>query len=259
MRGFTEYLDALVDGVTTDDRVLGLVGLGSTALERPPDRYSDHDVWLVVVDGSQDEFRRSPWWLPEPQRIVLWAFETEHGRTAMYDDGHLVEAAVFAPDELSVTRANHARVFLDRERIAERVAAAQAATTPRPLAGEPGDVVGRIVFLLVVGSARHLRGERLSGHRFVKEFAVDRLLALVSDRLAPAPGSDPDGLDPWRRVEESYPVVADSISEALTLPTPQAARSLLDLVEAHLGHVDGFPEAALAAARRWLGRETPTA
>lgn len=53
-------------------------------------------------------------WLPHAERIALWFPETPHRCKAVYDDGHLVEYAVFTPDELQVARVNDYRVLLDR-------------------------------------------------------------------------------------------------------------------------------------------------
>ncbi len=228
---YRHYLDELVEGVAADERVIGVVGLGSTALrpERPPDEWSDHDVWVVVADGAEEQFRSDPSWLPESERLVLWMRETPHGMKGVYDDGHFVEMAVFRLDELAVTRANDYRVLLDGERITERMAAIRAASRADP--PDPGFLAGQFLTNLLVGAARHARGERLSGHDFVKSQAVGHLLALAA---AVAEAAEPDAIDdltPWRRVERSHPELAAEIDAALLRATPEAAGALLEIAE----------------------------
>ena len=97
-RALTEQLIANASG---DGRILGLVALGSMAEQgTAPDVWSDHDFFLVVEDGSQEHFRSKLEWLPHHDRIAHWFRETEHGLKVLFDDGHLVEFAVFARPEL---------------------------------------------------------------------------------------------------------------------------------------------------------------
>lgn len=161
---FRRYVDRLVEGLTADPRVLGIVGLGSTAMNgRAPDRWSDHDVWVVVADGAEEDFRTDPSWLPDAERLVLWFRETPHGMKGVYDDGHLVEAAVFAVDELVVTSANDYRVLLDRERVTERMEEIRAATMGRAGRPDPAFLAGQFLTNLLVGTARHARGSGSAG------------------------------------------------------------------------------------------------
>ncbi|HEY0372989.1 MAG TPA: hypothetical protein VGD79_13370, partial [Thermoanaerobaculia bacterium] len=111
------FTDQLAATLTADPRILGLIALGSMAEVggRLPDRYSDHDFFVITQHA--EAFRATTEWLPHAGRIALWFRETPHGCKAVYDDGHLVEYAVFTPDELQLARVNDYRVLLDRERI----------------------------------------------------------------------------------------------------------------------------------------------
>lgn len=96
----------------TDD-VVGLVGVGSTAgTDRQPDRWSDHDILIVTRPGAAEGLRRSTAWLPDAQRIVLAFDEPDHGLTAIYDDGHLIEAAVAEINDVGWFRADAYRVLV---------------------------------------------------------------------------------------------------------------------------------------------------
>ena len=99
---------------------------------------SDHDVFVVTTDGVAGPRAYDLSWLPAAERIVLVFPETVHGRGVVYDDGHLVELAVFDNHELELARVNVYRVFLDRAGIADRLGRHDggAGSPPRlPLAG----------------------------------------------------------------------------------------------------------------------------
>jgi hypothetical protein len=49
-----------------------------------PDRWSDHDFFVITTPGEQEAFRADPSWLPDRERIVLSYRETPHGVKALY-------------------------------------------------------------------------------------------------------------------------------------------------------------------------------
>jgi hypothetical protein len=249
-RAFTRRLQGRVEA---DPRVWSFVTLGSAAdTIRSPDRHSDHDVWLVVAPGEQENLRCDLSWLPEPDRIVLSYRETEHGLKAVYDDGHLVELAVFAPGELNLVRLDAYRIHFDRspgQEVTRVVAERRALREPPP---SQEWLVGQALCHLLVGLMRHRRGERLSGRHYVHHLAIERILTLLAVRT-PAEGPD-DPLDPWRRVEERNPQWATRIEAALVLPVPQGARALFEIVR-DLGVDAPFRPEGWEAVRRALDAE----
>jgi hypothetical protein len=229
--------------------VLGLVALGSMSGEgAPADRFSDHDFFLVVASGTQERFRRDLSWLPDAGRVALAFQETPHGLKVVYDHGHLIEFAVFDPPELALARVNRYRVLLDRADVAERLRATRAATAAPP----PSDrawLAGQVLTLLLVGTGRFRRGERLSGQRLVKGLAVDHLLRLAALCEPAADPALPDDLDPARRFERAWPALAAEVAAALALDVPAAARRLLALARQLAGTgVQGPGFAAVDAA-----------
>ena len=111
-RSFTRQLRARLE---SDTRVLGLVAVGSMAeAGRTPDAWSDHDFFVITVPGVQESFRQDLAWLPDAERIVLKVRETAHGLKVLYEDGHLLEFAIFDEAELHLARVNDYRVLLDR-------------------------------------------------------------------------------------------------------------------------------------------------
>src|SRR3712207_2522290 len=103
---YHRFTRELVDILEGDARVVGMVALGSTAeRDYAPDRWSDHDVFVITRPDAADAMRAHVGWLPRADHIAIAIRETEHGWAVLYDDGHLVELAVFAPAELSAARA----------------------------------------------------------------------------------------------------------------------------------------------------------
>ena len=103
-RAFTEELRARLAG---DARVVGLVAVGSMAdRDDGPDEWSDHDFFVITRTGEQEALRVDLGWLPDGDRVALAFRETEHGLMVVYDDGHLLEFAVFDLDEIALAGVN---------------------------------------------------------------------------------------------------------------------------------------------------------
>jgi hypothetical protein len=207
---FTEQLLATL---TADPRILGLVALGSMAEVggRKPDQFSDHDFFVIAEDA--ESWRGTTSWLPHPERIALWFRETPHGCKAVYDDGHLVEYAVFTPDELQLARVNDYRVLLDRERVSDRMAAIAARLDPPP---DRLWLDGMFLSHVLVASQRARRGE-LASARWMLAHAMCFLVQLL--------GGGPDNLDPLRRFDHH------ELEQSMRLGPAAAAKVLLDLYE----------------------------
>ncbi len=246
---YHDFIAQLLAQGRADDRILGLVALGSMADTRRADEWSDHDFWLVTVAGWQEHYRTHWGWLPQAQNIVYGFRETAHGLKILYNNGHLIEYAVFDEAELNVARANDYRVLLDKGDIANRMAQVAAATRNSPRAS-PERLWGELLAHLQVGCGRYARGERLSGHLFVKTYAIQDALQLLA-LYAPAEESAVlDSLDPWRRVHRAYPTVAAQMDALLLLEVPYAAWRLLNMVEQLLRDVaPHYPTEAVAVLK----------
>jgi hypothetical protein len=249
---YERFTRDLQNRLEADPRVLGLVALGSMArLDYLPDRWSDHDFFVVVAPGAQDSFRTDLGWLPRNDEIAFSFRDTAHGVKVVFRDGHLIEFAVFDPDELELARVNRYRVLLDREKINDRVAGVAEATAR--LAAAPSDewLIGQFLTNLLVGAGRHRRGERLSGRQLVTKSALPHLVALLAKHTGSPETAKLDSLDPPRRFEAVFPALGRRVDAALGMETPAAALALLDLaVEALPGRI---PETAVAAIRPLLG------
>lgn len=242
----------LITTLKQDPRVLGLVALGSMAeVSRKPDRWSDHDFFVITEPGAQEDFRTNRNWLPDPERIVLHARETAHGVKTLYDDGHLLEFAVFDADELHVARANDYRVLFDRADITAHMA--QISTPPDSTPPvDPAREFALLLAVLHVGAGRYARGEQISAHAFVKSHALHHLLRLLT-HLHGADHTARDTLDPLRRFEQAFPDKGAAINAALLRPTPETALALLDIAVRHAQDtLPDYPAAAVEVVREML-------
>ena len=256
---YQAFTDRLVERLGGEREVLGLVALGSMSGQGvPPDEWSDHDFFVLVPQGHQERFRARLDWLPEPGEVVLAFRETAHGLKVVLRSGHLLEFAVFSPEELRLARVNRYRVLLDRERIGERMVEVRAETerwaraeAERHDHGEtPGDdwLAGQFLTELLVAAGRARRGERLAGRQRLAAAGL-HLMRLAAYHLHPLDPAALDDLDPSRRFERAFPALAAEIEAELRREVPEAARALLQVASRALGA--RLPaEGAAAVARR---------
>ncbi|HEX8702080.1 MAG TPA: hypothetical protein VF815_24835 [Myxococcaceae bacterium] len=251
---YQEFTEELRRRLEADERVMGLVALGSMAgRDYAPDAFSDHDFFVITRPGAQEPFRRETGWVPRAGELVLWMRETAHGVKALFGSGHLLEFAVFSPDEVPLARVNRYRVLLDKGGVEEALAAVARHTAQQ---GSPDDgwLLGQLLTQLLIGAGRYARGERLSGHSRVKEDALRHLVRLLARHVRSEHAALLDDLDAVRRFERVFPKLGQQLNEALSRPAPQAALLLLELAERELKERLGasFPAAAFTAVRARL-------
>ncbi|GHF57291.1 hypothetical protein HNQ07_003767 [Deinococcus metalli] len=247
---FTAALGAALAART---EVLGLILLGSTAgTHHAPDAHSDHDFFVIVTPDAADSYRASPEWLPpRAASVVHHHRDTTHGARVIYADGHLLEYAVFTPDELAVSRNHHARVAFDRVGDLPRRLAATLPDREPPPAPDVAGVLSDLMLHLLVGVGRHARGERLAAHQMVRVYAVQDHLTLLRTLEPPAAPDLLDVHNVWRRVERTHPAHAEALEAALALPLPAGAAWLLNLAEAWWSsHGAWSPDVARAVRAR---------
>lgn len=253
---YQQYLDDLMSWARTRPDVLGVVGLGSTAgTAHQPDEHSDHDIFVVTAPGAAAPLRDDLSWLPESGRIVMVYAETVHGRGVVYDDGHLVELAVFDDAELELARVNSYRVFVDRGGLSDRLVAMAAREDSAPPDPDGTRRFHEWVVQVVAGVGRAARGEQLSANERLRGRAMSDLVGLLS---AFVPAEQPavlDSLDSHRRFEHAYPHLGARLAAALESPLHRTAEVMVDVVEEHLlGRVEAVTPAVIRAVRAVIER-----
>ncbi|MEU6415332.1 hypothetical protein [Microbispora sp. NPDC046933] len=203
MHRMLRRLDDLAAHLATRGDALALLGLGSAGVEHDRlDEHSDLDFFVVVEGAAKPRYLESIDWLQGSCPVAYSFVNHPNGRKALFADGIFVEYAVLTLDELARLPFQGARVVWQREDVTGDLAG-----YGRPPAGPPYDTVelhlNEALTNLYVGLHRELRGERLTGARFIQSFAVDRVIALL--RLTTVRAHDRrDPFEPSRRVEQAY-------------------------------------------------------
>lgn len=254
--GYDLFTERLREALAADERVLGLVALGSMARQdTQPDRWSDHDFFVVVRSGDQETFRQDLSWLPDARDLVLSYRETAHGLKALYRDGHLLEFAVFDPGELHLAKVNRYRVLLDRGGIAGAMSEVREESARWAATSGLGDFerFGQFLANLLVGAGRHARGEHLSGRQFLG-YALQNLVVLLAKHVPKETDHPLDDLDPLRRFERVWPALGRELGAALVAPVPAGGLGLLEIARRELGgRLAGYPAEAVGVVEREVG------
>lgn len=254
---FDAWTDALVARLAQRPEVLGLVLLGSGAERARLDEWSDHDFYLVVEPDVAERYRQDLWWLPEGPDIVLSPRETDHGLKVVLADGHVMEFAVASLEDVATFAAHHWRVVHDTGPVTS-VLEACAARTAHEIAARPAPdlprAAGLFCSLLLIGVGRARRGELVAANAHVRMYALGELLDLVGALVPADPAALRDGLDPRRRVEDTFPGVGARIGAALDQPVEDCARALLGIAEDVVApRLPQWPAAGATTVRRTLG------
>ena len=250
LHAYHAFTAELLERISAHTSVVGLVAVGSMAeIDYGPDEGSDHDFFLVAEPGTEEGFRNRLDWLPRPADIRFHFRETVHGLKVLYADPHLIEFAVFNPDELPLARVNRYRVLLDRADVSARMSAVASATRAiRP----PSDrwLLGQLIAELWIAMGRDRRGEHLSARQRLLK-AVEHLTRLLTRHIEADQRERLDTLDPLRRFEQVYPALSSQIARLLAGPAADGARGLLALTERELAaKLDDFPGPVFATLRR---------
>lgn len=211
--------------------VLGLIALGSMAgTERQPDEQSDHDFFVITDSGRQQHYRDTKDWLPYPERLVLHFQETNHGCKAIYDDGHILEYAIFDLEELNVARINSYRILIDKANLIDIMPSLQVTVSSAFDAQRTFDTM---ISNILVGAMRAKRGETLSAHAFIKHHALYAFMTICWHQLS-TDSPHQDSLDPFRRFEQQFPEIGQKLTSIMEASVQEAALALLQLSETHL-------------------------
>ncbi len=241
-----------------DDRVLALIALGSMAQQDyQPDEWSDHDFFVITIQGVQEDMRQDLSWLPRPNEIVFHFRETEHGLKVLYRGGHLLEYAVFNEDELQVARLNRYRVLLDKAGLAPKLTELALSTEDFVARShtEPDKRFAEFLMNIFVGVGRQARGEQISGRQFIKTYALTHLLHMLAAVVPTDEAHLLDNLDPFRRFEQVYSALGAELNQILAQDTLSTAEGLLSLAARELRpFLSDFPDTAVSEVQQYISK-----
>ncbi|MGN6798494.1 MAG: hypothetical protein ACTHKS_10110 [Gaiellaceae bacterium] len=195
-----------------------------------PDEWSDHDFFLITERGAQESLRQDLSWLPARERIAFSFRETEHGLRVLYDDGHLLEFAVFDVEEIALAGVNRYRTLLDRGGVEE--ACLRVRHDPRPQ-HDDDHLFGMVLTAALVAVGRGRRGEVLSA-AFLVTWGLTYLTRLITRAVPAENTSILDNFDALRRFERAYPALGAELAAAVRLAPPEAGLRLLEVLEREL-------------------------
>ncbi len=210
---------------------LAVIGLGSAGLEgHRLDDFSDLDFFVIVDDGFKARYLERLDWLSSLIAITFQFRNTVDGYKVLFADDVFCEFAVFEPAELPSIPFAPGRIIWKRPHVDDSI----ALPVHRP--ASPGDrsvewLLGEALTNLYVGLCRYHRGEKFSAAKFVQQFAVDRVVELITMKTAPAPG-DADPFSPERRLELRFPGLATLLPGFVQGydRTPESAEAILNYV-----------------------------
>jgi hypothetical protein len=223
---FLSFQKELTHSVAKRPEVIGLIFVGSAAATERVDQYSDQDFFLVVREGTGESFRQDLGWLPSHEEIALSPRETAHGLKVVYQNGDVLEFAVFEDSELELSSVNDYSVALDLQDIAERIAKIAKRSIPKP--SNRAQEFELFLSLILIGVGRARRGEVLAAEQHIKSYALSFALKLI--RSANPTNQNADSLNDFRRFERDYPQLAGELHEIVLFPTEAAAKALCQLV-----------------------------
>jgi len=256
---FQQFTDTLQHTLSADERVCALVGIGSLAQPERVDRWSDHDFWVITSAEGQAQFLTDLSWLPEHSAIALALRPAPEYYTVLYTTGHIAEFAVFALTDLSHGQLDRYRMLFDKDNFRAQIQAIHERTLDNQQTFDAARAIGHFLVTLCTGAARDARGERLSAHTYIFQYALDDLLALITCHI---PAQQPDRIDrfdPRRRFEQAYPDLSALLEPILALTPTAAALHLLNLAEDLFQvRMPAFPTLAVAATRAYLQTITNT-
>ncbi|MCX7784449.1 MAG: hypothetical protein N2318_12510 [Meiothermus sp.] len=233
-RHLLERLEAIGRSLENSGHALALMGLGSVGLELERiDQYSDLDFFAIVEDGYKRRYLENLDWLGNVAPLAYHFQNTEDGYKLLFEDGIFCEFAVFELHELEHIPFSAGRMVWKRPYIEDSIAvpALKNSSSPKPNVEWQ---VGEALTNLLIGLKRYRRGEKLSGSRFVQNYALDRVLDLAEWVETETPYfKDPFGIE--RRFERRFPAVSERLPHFAQgyERTPESSLAILEFLEQH--------------------------
>ena len=202
------------------EEVLAFIGLGSMHDLTRLDAYSDID-FFILVQSQQDKkiYIEDMSWL-DVHPIIFSYIETRDGLKVVYEDGILLEFAVFTMDELKLIPFQEGTIYYKKPFIEEHD------LKPQLEQSHPFDLnktISNCLSNLYVGLLREHRGEHVAAFLMIQVYATSNLLKILDQHQ-----DDPFVVE--RRIEKRLNVDYQALYPGIT-HNKKAVLTILNYLE----------------------------
>lgn len=209
-----------------------LLALGSIGNETERlDKYSDLDFFVIAKEGKKNRFIENLDWLKEISESAYYFLNTKDGYKFLYKDGIFCEFAIFEESELKDIPYSSGRIVWKIEEFDENICKPSKESEPwKPQSFEWA--INEAITCLYVGLCRYARGEKLSGTRFIQNYAVDMLVA-SANFLYEEEKDFKDKFQHERRFENRFPLLGEFLPKFIQGydKTVESALEILKFIE----------------------------
>lgn len=206
-------MNAIGDVIRQMDHTLAVLALGSIGVDIDRlDAYSDLDFFVIVEDHYKNHLIENLEWLERVSPIGFCFRNTKDGYKVIFKDGIYAEFAVFSRSEVKGVVQNQARLIWKKEGYEDETLLIKKNSKTEET-HNPKDLLYEALTNLYVGLNRALRGEKLSGQRFIEGYALDHIIQYMRILFKT---DEKDIFSPERRFEMHYPEIQIVLSKMLS-------------------------------------------
>jgi len=176
MKTIARFLE-IIDINQHKEEVIAFMGLGSMHDINRLDRYSDVDFFLILKDGFQHKYLEDVSWLHVRKTLIAFQ-ETDVGYKVIYDDGILLEFAVFDLSHLKNMHIPEHTLYYKRDDI--DINDFKPSTTRIHAKKSESYILQDLLTNLYVGVLRTLRGEHVAAFLMIQVYAAHKTLLLLN-------------------------------------------------------------------------------
>ncbi len=207
-------MEDIAKHVSNISHTCAVLGLGSMGKEQHRlDAYSDLDFFVITDDEYKQQMIEDLSWLSSVYPIGYAFRNTIDGYKVLFTDGIFAEFAVFSKTEVPHVAQQEAHLFWKKEDYHDDALLIKKNIHVHHIQ-DPNFHLEEALTNLFVGLSRALRGEKLSGLRFIEGYAVDHIINYI--RLTQPFDHDVDVFNLERRLERHYPELERSLPGMLS-------------------------------------------
>lgn len=172
--------NAIIEFNKNKEEVLAFLGLGSMHETNRLDQYSDIDFFLIVQNYKQKkQYMHDISWL-NVSPIAFSYIETRDGLKVIYEDGILLEFAVFTFHELKKIPFQEGTIYYKKDVIDEEDLKPKVSLPT--LTKDVDKLISNCLSNLYVGMLREQRGEHVAAFLMIQVYATSNLLKILDSK-----------------------------------------------------------------------------